>query len=801
MKKTLLYHIFAVGLMLIASGGAFAQSTSEGVHKYTFSGTDITQVGTDQVVYLLNLGKYQNAKSKNDPYFVGRGQQWGTEIVISNIPLPLKIEKVANSETYRLRTTVNENGTSTAGCIGFLMDTNDAHAYFDDRGTGDNLNTTFKRVTEGRKGVSTANFVYTMSHYQEAKGDHEAGTYFAAALYHPHGTDNANRTDHVNGFTEEQLETAKQTKDSTNFVDNNDDLWMIITEQQLKNYFSQVDAAQNDPAIATFLIKDPDFARADTDIKNWFDEDGNSLQKDFTRNANDVNARFGPRSKWYFSSNNNGGRYNSPHNYYVGNGWHTDANNDATTAGQRANGGKWTANILGRGKVSQQVSLDGLRGGWYAVRVSATTFRNKAAGKDQYVKLFASTSNQTVNNFVAADPADPPTFTLADTIVNDGKHEASVLIYIKGDGTSDNKITNTTLTIGIDATDPQIKNDDDVAARTWTCFDNFQLWYLGDPKNIVLLDEDNKELDNINKQNTFVNTNNLSNGNTGSRTKSTVYLKRSMTAGVWSTLVLPFSIEEDVVLQTFGAGTVYAELKGANNPDAPTTIFFERRTDGIKAGKLYVIRPTNNIPTGQQKVESSTLQSDGKTPLITWGTDNTNDQSYWTFESVDFGQTENYADKVTDNSEKETYHDGTVYFTGTYLNHFDDATPYIPEKSYVLSGNTVTEKQTENGIKAGYWYYRTEKTKVKAFRGWLQTTDPTSTSTTAKTSIFVDGEEWPVNYDSVTGIEDINLDGKKIVIVDKGVYNLQGQRIRKDSSIEGLANGIYIVNGKKVLVK
>ena len=34
-----------------------------------------------------------------------------------------------------------------------------------------------------------------------------------------------------------------------------------------------------------------------------------------------------------------------------------------------------------------------------------------------------------------------------------------------------------------------------------------------------------------------------------------------------------------------------------------------------------------------------------------------------------------------------------------------------------------------------------------------------------------------------------------------GIYTLDGRFLRKGSSTEGLAKGIYIVNGKKVAVK
>lgn len=286
----------------------------------------------------------------------------------------------------------------------------------------------------------------------------------------------------------------------------------------------------------------------------------------------------------------------------------------------------------------------------------------------------------------------------------------------------------------------------------------------------------------------------------GSRAKSTVFLNRKLITNKWNTLVLPFFIEEDVVSSVFGAGTIYAVLLGAYDKNNPTTIYFQRETDGIKAGRLYTIRPTNSQPQNQPAVSSSATNDDG-TALITWGTEGSTDQTYWRFESVDFGKDndesgnpQSYDEAAySENHGKETYHEGNVYFKGTYINHGDEL--YIPPFSYVLSAtNTSSGKAKE-----GEWYYRTKGTKTKGFRGWLQTVDPNAAS--ARVNFMLNGEMWGTDGGSATDIDEFTVDGKKVIIVGDGVYNLQGQRVREGSSLEGLAKGVYIVNGKKVLVK
>ncbi len=65
---------------------------------------------------------------------------------------------------------------------------------------------------------------------------------------------------------------------------------------------------------------------------------------------------------------------------------------------------------------------------------------------------------------------------------------------------------------------------------------------------------------------------------------------------------------------------------------------------------------------------------------------------------------------------------------------------------------------------------------------------------------FVDGEEsltlTVVYVYAATGIENTTAVAKKA-----GVYTLLGQQVRRDNSTEGLTPGIYIVNGKKTVVK
>ena len=88
---------------------------------------------------------------------------------------------------------------------------------------------------------------------------------------------------------------------------------------------------------------------------------------------------------------------------------------------------------------------------------------------------------------------------------------------------------------------------------------------------------------------------------------------------------------------------------------------------------------------------------------------------------------------------------------------------------------------------------------LKAFRCWFELTGNTSAEgKPSQVSLLIDGVE-----DSTTGIDDIHgstdLTSYKRGI--DGVFNMNGQMVRRGSSLEGLPKGMYVVNGKKIIIR
>lgn len=490
--------------------------------------------------------------------------------------------------------------------------------------------------------------------------------------------------------------------------------------------------------------------------------------------------------------------------YYLGNGYdETEYKNGATdpitgetmTVGenrQQSYGGAWTANIHGkRGSVVQTIPAKNMiKEGWYRISCVGFTTATKgiarlyaASGKGNNTTGSGATAQSekfAIANLHRIDAATrPATYVAASKLLdtpNVNTFDASVKVYVSP--TNEDKTTFETLSFGIQvgsaANDTQDADD-----NAWTCFDNFKIEYLGMPEHELILDEDQTDGDYIKAQAWDDNK---------TLQKSIVYLHRTMNAGKWNSLVLPINLTVGQVKSIFGDQVHISKFYGARE-DHPQRIVFDpitaNRNDpdaiAIEEGKLYLVKPTadGGMPTGQPE---KTFTYDGKTISV---------RDYYTIVGVTFKHKNdvkdiNYSARVmgtTGNEDFDTKQQ--VQFVGTYVKCFDN--DLIPANSYVLNGNN-------KGGTAGLWYYRTVETKTKGFRGWLQSVKGQA-SKVFEYEIEGVVEQVNGNTTAIDGIEAAQQHSANI-------YNLNGQLVRQGAtSTEGLPSGLYIVGGKKLVVK
>jgi hypothetical protein len=223
-----------------------------------------------------------------------------------------------------------------------------------------------------------------------------------------------------------------------------------------------------------------------------------------------------------------------------------------------------------------------------------------------------------------------------------------------------------------------------------------------------------------------------------------VRVNRTINAGNWSTICLPFDMTETQVKTAFGNDVQLAEFKGweskeFDNDDNTVRIEVSfKAITSIKANIPCIIKISNNLTSFT--VDDVDIDADDEPSVIV------GKMNRGTFGS----------------------------FTGTYV-------PLtIDEESLFLNGNK-------------FWY-STGSTKMKGFRAYFYFQD-----------LLVDYTDKTSNarvYFSVTddGSDATKIDARTMEPIETGkVYNMAGQYVGEGEDMNRLPKGIYIVNGKKVI--
>lgn len=841
--------LFVTALMVAATAQTcFAQTTgtetsgSKGEQRIAAWTGTTPSAANGQTVYLYNVGTKQ---------FLGKGGRWGTEATMNVEGTPFTL-KCNTDGTFELTSLVKEEGkTSTGnGCL-TLMDGTTTTSSYD----------SFNYFVDGRKDLTSTNRTFTAAGSVDAgytfaiTSVSGSGSVMAGKTFYMFA-------EGANAHVSARLETATKTmlgipSDSTAYSK-----WVIVTEDQRKAAFQTVNDAHVNAVNATFLMYDFDFARNDNACSAWktgatatgtttgtLSYSGNKqckpedaypkttkvytytytsthatnwsgtkthtstftttedLREEVTMDCKDGGHGPGAARKVTYERVDSLTKVSTTttegYTYYLGNGYTedkvmSDPETSETFTGNGQNlqlpyGGAWTANIHGkRGTVVQTIKADNMvKEGWYRISCVGFTTTTKgiarlyaASGKGNNTTGSGATAQSekfAIANLHRIDAASrPATYVAASKLLdtpNVNTFDASVKVYVSP--TKEAETPYETLSFGIQvgsAADP----NQDADADAWTCFDNFKIEYLGTPPNTLILDEDQEDGAYINAQAADDNK---------TLQKSVVYLHRTMNAGKWNSLVLPISLTVGQVKSIFGDQVHISKFYGAKE-DHPQRIVFDpitaNRNDpdaiAIEEGKLYLVKPTADGGMPKDQPEKK-FTYNGNPISVT---------NYYTIVGVTFKQKKdvegiNYSARVEGTKGSEEY--GTaqqVQFVGTYVKCFDNNNN-IPAYSYVLNGNNV-------GGTAGLWYYRTVSTNTKGFRGWLQSVNGQA-SNVFEYEIEGVVEQVNGNATAIDGIEAAQQHSANI-------YNLNGQLVRQGAtSTEGLPSGLYIVGGKKLVVK
>jgi hypothetical protein len=240
--------------------------------------------------------------------------------------------------------------------------------------------------------------------------------------------------------------------------------------------------------------------------------------------------------------------------------------------------------------------------------------------------------------------------------------------------------------------------------------------------------------------------------------------RHSFKANTWAVIVLPFSVSSTKVEEIFGEGTEIIHFRGVDiisghddiTNGQPTVNFDQHWHRMIIAGVPCLIKPTRDV--------ASTINFGNVTVEATSPVDVTSRSGRY---GVDFKMQGSYG-KTTINK-----HD-------MYIGN--DA------KLYQLEGANSAD--------------------IKGTRAWI--TGASSSLMANEMPVFINdyNGEWYQDYDSdlitlIQGIaDDMNARENGTLNGREGVYTLGGQLVRRDATdLSGLASGVYIVNGKKMVIK
>jgi hypothetical protein len=327
-------------------------------------------------------------------------------------------------------------------------------------------------------------------------------------------------------------------------------------------------------------------------------------------------------------------------------------------------------------------------------------------------------------------------------------------------------------------------------------FDNIRVWYTGNNEfgldaystNSTTISRDNLYgIDNL--QYGYPRVFNLSRDFGITEENAATYKPK------WEALVSPVNLTCTQVWNTFGKDTQLSELVGlaedGHEMRFKTVDLSKADATAIYAGKCYVIkvpkvpqiaRFVGSDPTeakeGEDKHEFSIFSTE---PFIQ------GDITYYgpVYQFNGVTRTSTLEDLITVN-DAGTYENGTV----TKIYPSPDGSGDVKFTGYFYKPASVSNAYV---VSRGNMYFLGNQS-WKSLTGTMWTLEELNPENNNKLTFdFGDGE--------TTGIEDLSSVTDDASEKADGVFNLNGQKVADGTSTEGLAKGIYVVGGKKIVVR
>lgn len=381
---------------------------------------------------------------------------------------------------------------------------------------------------------------------------------------------------------------------------------------------------------------------------------------------------------------------------------------------------------------------------------------------------------------------------------NSRKYINNVLVNVEGVDDTHRKAIRFGIMVGS-------KDDATPVNGEWTVFDDFRLLFANKVANEdLVLDEDRDNLSYLQHETTYRN--------------RTLHLNKTLVKDKWNSLVLPVDLTIDQFRNAFGANARIAKLTKL----AANEIMFESNKDldnltttidknkvVLEAYTPYIIFPTKDLSHETNHMYTAKLQK-----KMNGGTAASNYEDvtikanhiqipnvtmkYKTFGSVYVNDLSNM-DTGKWTSTLNTG-DGTITAYGTFARTFGTATQNAETGVWEYSSKDNILPNRDNLVGSyffyeGNMYYSNERARgLRGFSCWFKP------NTGTKATLFLDGVQ---QEGGLTDIGEITFEpqNESMERFANGIYNMNGQLVKAGTSMAGMPKGIYIVNGKKVVVR
>lgn len=739
---------------------------------YCANGTNETD--GNKIVCLYNVG----AKK-----FLSVGGMWGTHATLDVTPYSIYMVWNGSSQTYFLESKVA--GSSAGSYMGIAWEKfTQKNGVFMDRGSIDwqNCVITFERG----KNYTVTNKVYLVN--ISKKG------YLTA---YP---DDENK---ICNYTSKADESTKEYYNQE---------WKIITKNEYYQLFKTTPANMKSVVDASFLITCPDFRINDTDAAKW-KIGGENL-------PNDVKSHVYFGDKQMYKTYNVIG--NTKDESWIG----------RTEPYQQKYGQYFYCYTKGLRGFTFYQDVKVHKGGWFLLRCNGFSTSNSsenikqnggplanlfitvlgADGKPISEKYSTATLNGISQNDAEALAQTHNGKTYDGAGIGhaffEGEYENQVQVCLDKalDGNEISDKNPVTLRIGF-YVDPTDKSE--VDANELTAVDNFKLLYAGPRRNPeLILDEESTDLRYLTAaKDEYKN--------------SVLHLNRKLNDNMWNSLILPVDLTWGQMKRTFGDAVKVAKLAALTESSVQFVTVEPKNDDDVMvtAFEPYIVFP----PYTQVKSAPYTVEhfytSAGEDNSSWLGTNyesssDNNNRLTKTVPADHYDITMVSLDR--ENLKKlNTKWESSTTFSATGGDHGTMVCKGTMAKTYDKDENGKNKILSDrDNLNGDYFMYKGKLIQVphgnmadgkpysyglKAFRCWFELTGNASAGgKPSQVSLLIDGVE-----DSTTGIDDIHgsTDRTSYKRGIEGVFNMNGQMVRRSCSLEGLSKGMYVVNGKKIIIR